>query len=136
MPNAEQLLWAVPLLPLLGALCFALMGGKLRRYSHLPCVLGAALSSVVSIMLVLSLPELNSYMHTQEMTWFEVGPVERQSRLGARSAFGHHVARHHIHRHLDRRLLRRLHARRRGLHALLRHCQSFPFCHDAVGAGR
>ena len=41
MPDVGQLLWAIPLFPLLRRVLMRIHGRPLKKLSHLPCVLGA-----------------------------------------------------------------------------------------------
>ena len=81
MLEVEQLLWYIPLLPLIGAILCALMGGRLKKLSHLPCVLGAAGACAVSILVVLSLPLDTAALQSSSLTWFSVGPVTVKAGL-------------------------------------------------------
>src|SRR5438552_1822955 len=72
-------LWLIPVLPLVAAALTVLLGrGRLARFAHLPCVLAAASSCVLSFVILntvatytpLSSPPSVGY------TWFTVGDVD------------------------------------------------------------
>jgi len=66
----------------MGALLSAFLGAVgCTKWSHLPCVLGAALSCVVSLMLVTSLPGDPAFLQSTVRTWFEIGPVSVKASL-------------------------------------------------------
>jgi proton-translocating NADH-quinone oxidoreductase chain L len=73
MSDVRAYLWLVPALPLFAAILTAFLGPRLlRQHSHWPCILGAAGSFVVSLLL------LCHVLHHGEpagsyYTWFEVG---------------------------------------------------------------
>jgi proton-translocating NADH-quinone oxidoreductase chain L len=82
VPNVDQYLWTIPLFPLAGAISCALMGGRrLRRVSHLPCVLGAFLSCAVVLTLLATLPPESANMRSATATWFAIGPVNVELAL-------------------------------------------------------
>jgi len=82
MPNIDEYLWTIPLFPLAGAVACALMGGRrLRKLSHLPCVLGAALSCAVILTLLATLPPESENMRSSTATWFAIGPVNVELAL-------------------------------------------------------
>jgi proton-translocating NADH-quinone oxidoreductase chain L len=90
MFDPETMLWYIPALPLLGALLCALMGGRrLRAYSHLPCVAGAAGAFALTLIVLLGLGvQLDSgssagTFPSTAYTWFQVGSLNATVRLSA-----------------------------------------------------
>jgi NADH-quinone oxidoreductase subunit L len=82
MFEPAQIVWFIPLFPLLGAIICALMGGpQLRKFSHLPCVAGAAISCGVTILLLAAMPGDVPMLQSAGRTWFEIGPVNVTAAL-------------------------------------------------------
>ena len=81
MYDPGNLLWCVPLFPLLGAILSAIVGRSFKKFSHLPCVLGSALSCAVSLMLILSLPGESPVLRSSSLTWFSIGDVTVKAGL-------------------------------------------------------
>jgi proton-translocating NADH-quinone oxidoreductase chain L len=66
----------IPLLPLLAAIVIALLGYPLlRKYSHLPCILAAAASCVLSVLLLTGQTDLAAKYHRTFFEWFAIGDV-------------------------------------------------------------
>ena len=81
MFDSETLLWCVPLLPLLGAIGCALMGTpRLRKLSHVPCVVGAVAFVAVTILLLISVPN-DTALSSSDLTWFAIGGVNVKATL-------------------------------------------------------
>jgi NADH-quinone oxidoreductase subunit L len=73
MFRSDLLVWCIPLFPLAGALLSALMGGgRLKKLSHVPCVIGAAMSFVVVLLILLSFSP-DSTMLRSGGKWFTIG---------------------------------------------------------------
>jgi NADH-quinone oxidoreductase subunit L len=82
MFEPEQLVWFIPLFPLLGAILCAFMGGqRLKHLSHVPCVVGAALSCGVTVLLFLMTPSDAPTLLSTSKTWFQAGPLSVQAAL-------------------------------------------------------
>lgn len=85
MSDEALLLWSIPAAPLLGAILCALMGGsRLRVFSHLPCIVGASVSALLSLFVLLGLFGSEGVFNTgPPITWFRAGPVNVSFKLTA-----------------------------------------------------
>jgi proton-translocating NADH-quinone oxidoreductase chain L len=83
MFNDANLLWLIPGFPLLGAVLAALMGWnrKLGHLTHLPAVLGSALSFGVTIIAWMGMPETTHLVESGGFTWFSVPPLDVSLKL-------------------------------------------------------
>jgi NADH-quinone oxidoreductase subunit L len=82
MFEPEALLWGIPLLPLVGAILCALLGGaRLRHISHLPCVIGAVGSFAITVFMLVLLPSDVPLLRSVQRTWFEIGPISVKASL-------------------------------------------------------
>ena len=70
-----NLLWCVPLFPLLGAIGSALVGRSFKSLAHLPCVLGSGMACAVALLLIASLPSESAILRSSTLTWFSIGSV-------------------------------------------------------------
>jgi NADH-quinone oxidoreductase subunit L len=83
----KLILWLIPGLPLLGAVVIVLTGrGRLGKAAHVPCVLAAAGSCVLSFVTMFTIAQGNT--PPAEVTWFSIGDVNitiglRADRLSA-----------------------------------------------------
>jgi proton-translocating NADH-quinone oxidoreductase chain L len=76
----EILLWLIPLLPLAAAALAVVLGQtRLARSAHLPCILAAAASCVLSFIMLLTVADSgdrpHSYLPSVGFTWFQIGDV-------------------------------------------------------------
>jgi NADH-quinone oxidoreductase subunit L len=78
MPNPNESLWLIPLLPFLGALGCVLLGGtKFKNKAHLAALFGSVGACIFAILALVNLPSdtARSILETESYTWFQVGPV-------------------------------------------------------------
>ena len=76
MSDLQSYLWLIPGLPLFASVLIAAFGNRfLRERSHWPCVLGAAGSCVLSIMVLLALRDSEPSI-ARYYTWFQAGSVD------------------------------------------------------------
>ena len=119
-----DLVWIVPLLPLLGAATLLVLGKRIGepRAGWLASGLmaGSFVWSVVTFFALHDLPESARAHVTTIFTWLPSGGLHVEHGLPRRSAVGHVHPLRHRRRHADPRLRDRLHARRPALLPLLR----------------
>ncbi|MCI0461995.1 MAG: NADH-quinone oxidoreductase subunit L [Gemmataceae bacterium] len=72
-------LWLIPGLPLLAAALTPLMYGPLRRFAHLPCILAAGGSCILSGFALLAIAPTSA--PPASYTWFAIGEVNIQVAL-------------------------------------------------------
>src|SRR5712691_9694027 len=81
MSDISSYLWLIPALPLLGATIIALFGYKvLKQFSHWPCIIGAAGSCVLSVMVLLAIRGAEGEEPPKAVViyyqWFSAGTVD------------------------------------------------------------
>src|SRR3954470_8869005 len=78
------ILWLIPLLPLAAAVLAVVLGQtRLARAAHLPCILAAAASCVLSFVILLTVATGRPHEHLPSVgfTWFQIGDVNVQAAL-------------------------------------------------------
>jgi len=54
---------------------------RLRHLSHLPCVIGAAMSFGVAVLLIAYMPSEVNVLRSSVKTWFAIGPIKAEAAL-------------------------------------------------------